>query len=338
MGAEEARLGVVISARARLGYRDVEALALRAEAGGFSYLFVNEAGNDVFAAAAAAVHSTKFINVATGVANIHLRHPAVTAASAAALAELSDGRFRLGLGVGHPAYNEEQLGISMRRPLSRLIEHITLVRALTSDDASVRFSGDFYTVRNPELNLVSSRAAPPIFAAALQPKAVTLLAPHVDGFVFNFLTPGYARMLADLADAHAAAPLTKIAYLHSISPFGTDSSSEFAAARLVARYGRHPAYRSMFRFSGFAADADRLSAAYEHGNGEADAVHAVSADLMRAVVVTDHVDDYVGVLAAEGVDVVAIHPITTNGAASVDAIDHVIASVAEAGITRDITL
>ena len=47
-----------------------------------------------------ATHTDKLI-FATGIANIYHRHPGITKQAAATLAEMSDNRFLLGLGVSH---------------------------------------------------------------------------------------------------------------------------------------------------------------------------------------------------------------------------------------------
>src|SRR6185369_9980614 len=75
--------------------RDVEAL-------GYRTLWIPEAiGRDAMVAAAWLLTSTRTLNVATGIANVYARDAVTSAAAAKSLAELSAGRFLLGLGVSH---------------------------------------------------------------------------------------------------------------------------------------------------------------------------------------------------------------------------------------------
>ncbi len=68
---------------------------------GFGALWLGEAfGREVFAQAGLALAASRRMVVATGVANIFLRHPLATVNAQNALAEAYDGRFLLGLG-GH---------------------------------------------------------------------------------------------------------------------------------------------------------------------------------------------------------------------------------------------
>ena len=74
----------------------------RIEELGYSALWIPEIlGRHPFAQAAWLLASTKRLIVATGIANILSREAYVTAAAQKTLAEQSDGRFLLGLGVSH---------------------------------------------------------------------------------------------------------------------------------------------------------------------------------------------------------------------------------------------
>src|SRR3972149_1740011 len=77
-------------------------LARPAEAWGYESLWVpHGAGRDSFLVLSAYAHVTRTIGLGTGVVPIYLRHPVALAQEALTLAELSGGRFRLGIGVSH---------------------------------------------------------------------------------------------------------------------------------------------------------------------------------------------------------------------------------------------
>src|SRR3989442_15407402 len=61
------------------------------------------------------VREPRRIQVGTWIANIYLRHSYVCAQGAALIADATDGRFVLGLGVSHPPVNNA-LGIDMQDP------------------------------------------------------------------------------------------------------------------------------------------------------------------------------------------------------------------------------
>ena len=77
-------------------------LAARIESLGYAALWIPDTiGRDPFVNAVLLLESTTDLVVATGIANIHMRHPGMMKQGAASLAELSGGRFVLGMGVSH---------------------------------------------------------------------------------------------------------------------------------------------------------------------------------------------------------------------------------------------
>ena len=86
------------------------------------------------------------MHVGTLVLNNDLRHPAVVAREAAALDQLTDGRFELGLGAGHSFPEYARVGIPFDPPgtrISRLAESAAVIRRLI-DGETVDFAGRFY--------------------------------------------------------------------------------------------------------------------------------------------------------------------------------------------------
>ncbi len=84
----------------------VERAAVRAEAAGFDGFAVVDSQNlagDAYVGLALAARATERIGLGTAVTNPVTRHPAVTAAAAAALQLACDGRFVLGIGRGDSA-------------------------------------------------------------------------------------------------------------------------------------------------------------------------------------------------------------------------------------------
>lgn len=71
---------------------------------GYRSLWITEFHKDAFAHAGLLLAATARLTVATGIANIWAREPETLVAGADALGEAWDGRFVLGVGIGHAAF------------------------------------------------------------------------------------------------------------------------------------------------------------------------------------------------------------------------------------------
>ena len=111
---ERLALGIVPGAGWRAS--EIRSVAQEAEAAGFDATFSDEVNNDVLATAQLMGESTKTIKVGSWIANIYLRHSYTCARGAALIAEATDGRMILGLGVSHQPINLS-LGIYMPSPI-----------------------------------------------------------------------------------------------------------------------------------------------------------------------------------------------------------------------------
>jgi alkanesulfonate monooxygenase SsuD/methylene tetrahydromethanopterin reductase-like flavin-dependent oxidoreductase (luciferase family) len=111
--AERLALGIIPGAGWRA--REIQRVTREAEDAGFDAIFTTEVNNDALATAQLLGTATQRIQVGTWVANIYLRHPYVCAQGAALIADATDGRFILGLGVSHQPVNQA-LAIDMPQP------------------------------------------------------------------------------------------------------------------------------------------------------------------------------------------------------------------------------
>jgi len=102
----------------------LEAFALRLEELGYQALWVPEfVGREPFATASFVLAKTTRLEVATGIANVYARDAIVTAQARQALAELSGGRFILGLGVSHPQMAEAH-GLEWVPPVRKMRDYL----------------------------------------------------------------------------------------------------------------------------------------------------------------------------------------------------------------------
>jgi 5,10-methylenetetrahydromethanopterin reductase len=116
----------------------VTELARQCEGAGLKSFWVADQRwmRDVYVTLAHAAAATTRINVGTRVTDPYVRHPALTAAALATLAEASHGRAILGIGAGGSGF--AQMGIERTQPAKAVREAVTLIRDLWSGRADAR--------------------------------------------------------------------------------------------------------------------------------------------------------------------------------------------------------
>jgi alkanesulfonate monooxygenase SsuD/methylene tetrahydromethanopterin reductase-like flavin-dependent oxidoreductase (luciferase family) len=174
-----------------LSAQDVLELARLAELAGFESVWLNEdIGRDSVAMLAAVSMATKSIGIGTAIINVYTRSAFQIAMAAATLDELSAGRTRLGLSVGHHPWNDLAHGIPIEAPLARLREYVQFIRKALSGE---RFTHDgrFFTGVNSRLGVKPRRANLPIFVGATRPRMVAVAGEVADGLLTNVVSPYY---------------------------------------------------------------------------------------------------------------------------------------------------
>ena len=157
---------------------------------------------DPFAVIAAAAGVTSDIRLGVGVTDLVRRHPAVLAQTALTLDHLTGGRFILGVGSGE-SLNLEPVGLDNARPLARLTEGLTVIRALFDTPEPIDFDGEFTTLREMTLGLrPHGTQPPPVWLAAHRPKGLALAGRTADGWIPLATEPdAYAEMLGHVRAA-----------------------------------------------------------------------------------------------------------------------------------------
>jgi alkanesulfonate monooxygenase SsuD/methylene tetrahydromethanopterin reductase-like flavin-dependent oxidoreductase (luciferase family) len=123
--------------------------------------------------------STQNIGLGTSVVSAWARTPASIALGAASLQWSSQGRFSLGIGASSPPLTEGFHGITWDRPLARLRQTLTAVRALLKGDRLPDAAGNARPLR---LGVVPEPPIP-IVLAALSPGSIRLAGELADGWV-----------------------------------------------------------------------------------------------------------------------------------------------------------
>jgi probable F420-dependent oxidoreductase len=251
--------------------RDVETL-------GYRTLWIPEAlGRDAMVATAWLLSSTRTLNVATGIANVYARDAVTTAAAAKSLAELSAGRFVLGLGVSHRPLVEGIRGHRLDNPFEYMRAYLD------------KMAGAPYVASPPTED-------PPVVIGALHPKMLALSAEKARG-AHPYLVPpehtAFARNI--LGKGPWLCPEQKVLMV-------TDAARARGVARqAIAMYLGLPNYRrSLTRFGYGDTDLD--------GGGSdrlVDAVVAWGDEKRIAERVRAHLD--------AGADHVCIQPLDPDG-------------------------
>lgn len=232
---------------ANTGPADTLALAVAAEAHGFDRFMLVERvlTNDSVAQCAAIGAATSRIGIGTGIANVYLRHPEMLALAAAVAAEVSAGRFVLGLGPNNRAA-VERAGLTWRGGRTALADTTATVRAVL-DGRAGRSSACRYPV--------------PVVWAAVALETVSLAAAHADGVMLYLATEERVAVALARFDAAAHAAGRNDAPMERSLLLPTFLHDDLDAARAAARtflgfYAGLAHYRTMFARSGFPVGDD----------------------------------------------------------------------------------
>ena len=144
--------------------------------------------------AATAVLTNKAF-LGTCVSDPHRYNPAVFAQKVATVDQLSGGRAILGLGAGE-AMNLEPFGIDWKKPVSKLVEFVSILRKLWAGEI-LNYDGKFWKFKNAFLQITPVRGKVPIYFGANSPQTLRLTGELADGWLSIPLPPKlYKQRLA----------------------------------------------------------------------------------------------------------------------------------------------
>lgn len=244
------RLGLAVIPGTGWRASEIQTIALEAEEAGFDAIFATEVNNDVMATAQLMGAATRRIQVGTWIANIYVRHPYACAQGAALIADATDGRFVLGLGVSHPPVNKA-LGIDMGDAPSALRRYVTAVRSWLKGEGPAT-----HLPQRPAVRPV------PLYVAAVTSHTVELASELADGimpFLWSAERVKNSRVWIDRGRAKALG-LGRVDVTLGLPTFIGD---DVKAMREVARanlglYTTFPFFQRLFRASGFGPEAEQM--------------------------------------------------------------------------------
>lgn len=150
---------------------DSVAFARQVEKHGYGALWIPEAvGREPFAHAAYLAANTEKLVFATGIANIYARDPITMSAASKTVAEVSGGRFLLGIGVSHKPLVSNLRGHTYDKPYSYMKEYLPKMKSA------------LYRAPLPKEEV-------PVVIAALHPKMLALAAEQTNGTHTYFVPP-----------------------------------------------------------------------------------------------------------------------------------------------------
>lgn len=144
---------------------------------------------------------TERVRLATGIAQLGARSPAMLAMSALAMQKLSNGRFVLGVGVSGPQVMEGWHGVPFQRPVQRTSETIDIIRMIASGER-LAYNGNTYKLPlpNSQGRSIRSPAADsdiPIYIASMGPANLRLTGAKADGWIGTAFIPETADVFTD---------------------------------------------------------------------------------------------------------------------------------------------
>ena len=194
------RIGVAISGGPNPA--EIVDLVVLAEGLGYESAWVAEGhGGDQFAILAACAMRTSRILLGTSISSVFVRTAPTIAMAASSVADLSGGRFILGLGSSHKAQVGPEHGVAYGKPLTRTRETVAIVRTLISE-GRVRFDGETIRIESFDLWYAPRHRDVPVYLSAVFPKGIALCGQIADGIILTRSTVDTAAQVrAQLADA-----------------------------------------------------------------------------------------------------------------------------------------
>lgn len=209
----------------------VRELAQELEAMGWPCLWRPEStGRDALVSSAQMLEATSTLRIATGIAQIHARHPHTTAAAQKTLAEASGDRFLLGLGVSHAPLVEGVKKLEYRTPYRDMVAYLEAM-------ATAPF------------NALGPAGPPATVLAALGPRMLKLAATATQGAHPYFVPPEHTAQARDVMGTGALLAPEQMVVIDA----DLGRARELARSQM-ARYLQLPNYTNNLLRLGFTAE------------------------------------------------------------------------------------
>jgi alkanesulfonate monooxygenase SsuD/methylene tetrahydromethanopterin reductase-like flavin-dependent oxidoreductase (luciferase family) len=291
-------IGVGLDGRLGLSFDQLRVAGREAERLGFESLWTPAGGApDSFHTCAAWLQDTALRTGISVVPAARMWTPLGLAAQAATLAELSSGRFVLGLGTGGygPGF-WASVGLP-DRPIAVMRQYVTEVRDLLAGRTVTSTGPATGTPGWPRSAALGRDDLPaaPVYLAALGPQMLRLAGETADGALLNWATPeriATSRSEVDKGAARAGrgpgtVPMTMYIRV-CIDDDAAAARQAFGTQVLGYAMGRpgipkNAGYRGLFAQMGFDAELNELEERRDRGAAMPELVAAVPDEMLRAV-------------------------------------------------------
>ena len=311
---------------------DQLALVQEAEILGYDSVWAAEAyGSDAATVLAWLAGRTERIGLGSAIFQMPARTAAMTAMTAATLDQLSDGRFRLGLGPSGPQVSEGWHGVRFARQLRRTREYVEVVRKALARER-LEYHGETIELPLPDgpgkalkLTISPLQARLPIYLSAIGPRSIKLAGEIADGWLPVLFSPEHVAEFEPLLEEGAALAgrsLDGFEIAPTVIVFITD---EVEAARdamrpMLALYvggmGSRDQnfYADLMRRYGFEEATERVQDLYLEGKRD-EAAAALPIELIDTVTLCgprDAVRERLAVYREAGVGTLSVNPMALD--------------------------
>jgi alkanesulfonate monooxygenase SsuD/methylene tetrahydromethanopterin reductase-like flavin-dependent oxidoreductase (luciferase family) len=295
-------IGVGLDARLGLPFDQLRAAAREAERLGFESVWTPGFGlPDAFHVCAAWSQDTSLRTGIAVVAAAQMWTPLGLAAQAATVAQLSGGRFVLGLGTGGYGPGFWASVGQPNRPIAVMREYVTEVRDLLAGREAtageIVGAGGVGTLGWPQSAALSVPDLPsaPVYLAALGPQMLRLAGETADGVLLNWATPDRIAASRDAIDAGSgragrdsgSVPMTM--YIRVCIDDDEAIARQALGAQVLGYALGRPGipqdagYRGLFAAMGFAGKLAELEQRRDRGAAMPELVAAAPHEMLRAV-------------------------------------------------------
>jgi probable F420-dependent oxidoreductase len=259
--------------------RELAAQAREAEDAGFESVWCAETARSAYVQAAVIGAATSRVRVGTDIALAFPRSPTVTAMAARDLAELTEGRFILGLGTQVRRIVEDRFSAAFDHPAARVSDAIEAIRAVLNayGGSPIEHEGAFYRIVMPPFPGAGAAPGPvPIYLAAVNRVMLEAAGRVADGVLGHPMTsPAWVREVVRPAIAQGAAnagrPPSAVnvstSVILQVAPDRRQARRE--AALQIGFYATTPSYKPVLEFHGFGELMAQLRKAFARKDFEA---------------------------------------------------------------------
>jgi len=272
----------------------VDALVEQAQLGeelGYDTAWLPETwGRDAVTTLTSIAHGTEEIDIGTSIMPVYSRSPALIGQTATTLQEVSEGRFRLGLGPSGPIVIENWHGVDFGNPLRRTRETVDVVKQVMAGD-EVSYDGEYFDLDGFRLRCDPPDPVPPVETAGMGPKAVELAGRFADGWhAILFTRDGLRDRIEDFDRGSEMGDRDRSEQRVDLSLTCCALEDGETAKQLVKQHsafyigGMGTYYRDNLARQGHEDVADAVYDNWQDGNREA-AMAALSDDLLEQLAV-----------------------------------------------------